>query len=145
MSKAIGPWTHKANAELREAKRLLLEETDGARRVSARLERARSAAGTQPPSLTKKKGKRQPTYFQRHRDRMNYAELRRKKIPIGTGVTEGTCRHLVVDRLRRSGMTWSKPGGQALMNLRALVVSERFEAGWASLLLANTRRLKRCA
>ena len=27
-------------------------------------------------------------------------------------------------------MTWSKPGGEAILSLRALVMSERFDAAW---------------
>lgn len=145
ISLANGASTLDTQAKIREAKRRLLEMPGGAERVFAALDRSRRAAGTLPSSLNKTTGKRQPTYYQRHRKRMNYLELREQHIPIGTGVTEGTCRHLVVDRLRRSGMTWSEPGGQAVMNLRALVVSNRFELGWDCLVEANRRRLRACA
>ncbi len=39
---------------------------------------------------------------------------------IGTGVIEGTCHHLVKDRMELSGMRWSIPGAGALLALRAV-------------------------
>lgn len=38
--------------------------------------------------------------------------------PVGTGVIEGTCRHLVKDRMELSGMRWTVAG--ALLALRAV-------------------------
>ena len=40
--------------------------------------------------------------------------------PIGTGVIEGACRHLVKDRCELSGMRWSKEGAEALLQLRSV-------------------------
>ena len=41
-------------------------------------------------------------------------------------------------RLKRSGMRWRRPGGQAILTLRALVQSSRFDQAWA--LLSETYR-----
>lgn len=59
-------------------------------------------------------------YFQAHLGRMQYAEYLAAGYPIATGVIEGACRHLVKDRLERSGMRWTLEGAQAMLNLRAL-------------------------
>lgn len=142
LSMANGASTVDTQDKFREAKRLLLEEKDGAERVFEELGELRRRAGTEARSARKTRGRRQPTYFERHRDRMNYAALREQNLPIGTGVTEGTCRHLVVDRLRRSGMRWSERGGQAVMTLRSLAISGRFEAAWTCLMKANAQRLR---
>jgi hypothetical protein len=51
--------------------------------------------------------------------------------PIGTGVIEGACRHLVKDRFELSGMRWSVPGAEALLHLRSVCENEdwdQFEA-----------------
>ncbi len=69
-------------------------------------------------------------YFTRHRARMNYAELIARKLPIGSGVIEGTCKSLASDRLKRAGMRWDPRGGQAVLNLRAWTQSGRFETAW---------------
>lgn len=59
-------------------------------------------------------------YFRRNLPYMDYAEYLRRGWPIGTGVIEGTCRHLVKDRLELSGMRWTIPGADALLALRAV-------------------------
>lgn len=72
-------------------------------------------------------------YFRRHRHRMAYAGLRERHLPIGSGVIEAACKTLASERLKRSGMRWRHAGGQAILTVRALVQSERFEHGWAML------------
>ena len=59
-------------------------------------------------------------YFEAHLSRMKYGEYLAAGFPIATGVIEGDCRHLVKDRLERSGMSWTLEGAQAMLNLRAL-------------------------
>lgn len=72
-------------------------------------------------------------YFRRHRDRMAYAALEAQHLPIGSGVIEATCKSLASDRLKRAGMRWDRRGGQAILNLRSWVQSERFDAAWCLL------------
>jgi hypothetical protein len=70
------------------------------------------------------------SYFRDHRHRMRYADLRAQHLPIGSGVVEAACKTLVSQRLKRSGMRWRLPGGQAILTFRALCQSERFERAW---------------
>jgi hypothetical protein len=51
---------------------------------------------------------------------MHYEEYLASGWPIGTGVIEGACRHLVKDRCELSGMRWSKEGAEALLQLRSV-------------------------
>jgi hypothetical protein len=70
-------------------------------------------------------------YFAVHAQRMKYDEYLAKGYPIATGVIEGACRHLVKDRMERSGMRWTLAGAKAILNLRAVRESgywERFQA-----------------
>jgi hypothetical protein len=69
-------------------------------------------------------------YFERNRERMRYDEYLREGYPIASGVIEGACRHVVKDRLERTGMSWTKPGAQALLHLRSVAVSGQ----WAEFL-----------
>jgi hypothetical protein len=69
-------------------------------------------------------------YFREHRHRMRYSDLRAQLLPIGSGVVEAACKTLVSQRLKRSGMRWRVPGGQAIVTFRALCQSERFERAW---------------
>jgi len=78
-------------------------------------------------------------YFAAHLERMQYDEYLAAGYPIATGVIEGACRHLVKDRMERSGMRWTLEGAQAMLDLRALRQSsywERFQQRTAS---TNTR------
>ena len=59
-------------------------------------------------------------YLRRNRPYMDYANYLRHGWPIGTGVVEGTCRHLVKDRMELSGMRWTLSGAGALLALRAV-------------------------
>jgi len=69
-------------------------------------------------------------YFTRNRKRMNYAEYRRKGFPIGSGVVEAGCKTLIGHRFKRAGMRWSIDGGQNILNLRAAVLSDRWDPFW---------------
>jgi hypothetical protein len=59
-------------------------------------------------------------YFTTHARRMNYHEYLAAGCPIATGVIEGACRHLVKDRMERSGMRWTQAHAQAMLDLRAV-------------------------
>jgi hypothetical protein len=69
-------------------------------------------------------------YFERNRDRMKYDEYLAAGYPIGSGVVEGACRHLVKDRLERTGMRWLPSGAQAMLDLRATYLNGEWNAFW---------------
>ena len=77
-------------------------------------------------------------YFRNHRHRMGYAEAKARHLPIGSGVVEAACKTLVTQRMKRSGMRWRHAGGQAILTLRALIQSKRFDSAWE--LLSGTYR-----
>lgn len=58
-------------------------------------------------------------YFTTHAGRMRYDKYLAAGCPIATGIIEGACRHLVKDRMERSGMRWTQTGAQAMLNVRA--------------------------
>lgn len=72
-------------------------------------------------------------YFRRNRHRMQYAALASQKLPIGSGIVEAACKTLVTQRLKQSGMRWGEPGGQAILTLRSLIQSNRFDRAWSLL------------
>jgi len=71
-------------------------------------------------------------YFQRNRHRMNYANFQRRGLPIGSGPVEAACKTIVKDRLCKSGMRWSREGGQHVLHLRSIVKSGRWDKFWES-------------
>ncbi len=81
---------------------------------------------------TRRKTVREVTgYFERNRARMKYDEYLAAGYPIGSGVVEGACRHLVKDRLERAGMRWYPDGAQAMLNLRATYLNGEWDSFWA--------------
>jgi hypothetical protein len=72
----------------------------------------------------------QRAYFETHRHRMRYADFRAKGYQIGSGPVESACKRVVGLRLKQAGMRWSAHGAQAMVHLRALVLSQRWDAFW---------------
>lgn len=70
-------------------------------------------------------------YLQHNRTRMNYFELRQKNLPIGSGVVEAACKNLIGARMKKSGMRWTIDGGQTVLTLRSLILSNRWEQFWS--------------
>jgi hypothetical protein len=69
-------------------------------------------------------------YFEENRQRLGYAEALKRNLPIGSGVVESAGRHIVQQRLKQSGMRWSIPGAQAILNLRTRHRNGQFEQYW---------------
>jgi hypothetical protein len=63
-------------------------------------------------------------YLHRNRPFMDYQRYLALGWPIGTGVVEGACRHLVKDRFEQAGMRWSIAGAQTLLDLRSVVFND---------------------
>jgi hypothetical protein len=76
---------------------------------------------------------RELKYFRNHRVRMRYATYLDQNLPIGSGVVEAACKTLVAQRMKRSGMRWLSSGGQAILTLRSLIQSDRWERAWGLL------------
>ena len=66
-------------------------------------------------------------YFANNQHRMRYHEYLKAGYPIASGVIEGACRHVVKDRLERTGMTWTVPGAQAMLSLRCIHLSQSWD------------------
>jgi hypothetical protein len=80
-------------------------------------------------------------YFERNRDRMKYDVYLAAGYPIGSGVVEGACRHLVKDRMERTGMRWLPSGAQAMLDLRATYLNGEWDAFRDFHLLQEDQRL----
>ena len=86
------------------------------------------AAETGP--FTQKEGEKLTAicdYFERHQSRMRYDDYLAQGYPIASGVIEGACRHVVKDRLERTGMRWTIPGARNMLNLRCLSINEKWK------------------
>ena len=70
------------------------------------------------------------TFFENNQDRMDYRRFRRRGWPIGSGPVEAAGKTLVKVRMCRSGMRWSRSGGQYILSLRTYLKSERWDIMW---------------
>ena len=66
-------------------------------------------------------------YLENNLERMRYNEYLAAGYPIASGVIEGACRHLVKDRMERTGMRWREPSAGSMLFVRALEVTELWE------------------
>jgi hypothetical protein len=86
--------------------------------------------------------KKELTYFRNQRPRMQYAHYLAQGWPIASGVVEAACKTLVTQRMKCSGMSWGQDGGQAVLTLRSLIQSNRWEPAWALLRTAFYQPVK---
>lgn len=72
------------------------------------------------------------SYLHHNQNRIDYQRYLQLGLMIGSGVVESTNRRIVTQRLKQSGMFWSKRGAQAVMSLRAcyLSASNRWHDFW---------------
>ena len=54
---------------------------------------------------------------------MRYRPYTSQRLPIGSGITEAACKMVLTQRLKRSGMSWTRAGGQVMLDLRVIWLS----------------------
>ena len=135
---AWGESTVASKVQFERLKTLLKEAEDGAERVIRTLRYQRNKAkGYKHTCLD-----RELTYFCNQRHRMHYADYLSKHLPIASGVMEASCKTLVTQRFKRSGMAWTIAGGQGILTLRSLIQSDRWVAAWQLLQVSFRKEVK---
>ena len=71
------------------------------------------------------------TYLKNHKSYMRYHEYLAQGYPIGSGVVESACSHVVKNRMELPGARWSVSGAEAILQLRSVVKSQDWDAYWA--------------
>jgi hypothetical protein len=123
---AWGESTPRSKAEFERLKTLLKEADNGAERIIRVLKYHRDRAS----GHKRKRLQTQLTYSRNQKHRMHYSEYIRTGLPIASGVMEASCKTLVTQRMKQSGMSWSQTGGQAILTLRSLIQSNRWQPAW---------------
>jgi hypothetical protein len=72
---------------------------------------------------------REIRYLTKHSDagRLRYHSFRRRGVPMGSGAIESTIRRVINLRLKGNGIYWTEENAEAVFQLRAAVVSGRWE------------------
>jgi hypothetical protein len=109
------------------------------RRVIGGIRQMVTKAGLSKPK--REKARQHLNYFAARSDYMKYDEYLAAGYPIGSGVVEGACRHLVKDRMEQTGMRWRIEGAQAVLSLRAVYVNDDWETFHADRIQAEQRKL----
>lgn len=122
-------WPHhpdKSKAKFETLRTILKEVEGGAAKVigSFRYYRGRLSGKSKEALQT------ELTYFLNQQPRMDYAVYLQQGLPIASGVIEATCKTLVTQRMKCSGMRWGRLGGQAILTLRSLIQSHRWQQSW---------------
>ena len=81
------------------------------------------------------------SYLAARAEYMKYDEYLAAGYPIGSGVVEGACRHLVKDRMEQAGMRWRIAGAQAILSLRSIYVNDDWDAFHADRIQTEQRKL----
>lgn len=71
------------------------------------------------------------SYFQNHKDHMNYAESAKDGIPIGSGSIESQCSQFQ-DRFKRRGQFWTKEGFAGLLEVSVRHQNGEIRSLWAA-------------
>ena len=70
------------------------------------------------------------TYFQTNTVRMRYAHYRKLGMFIGSGNVEAGCKAVIGQRLKLSGMRWTRPGATGILTLRCRQASGQWDQIW---------------
>jgi hypothetical protein len=116
----LGEWVEARKAELYEG------------RIDALLTEMRRQLALRPKTGPGNKGRRERLaevigYIERRREKLNYGELRRKDLEIGTGAVEGAVKNMIGKRFDHGGMRWIRERAEALLQLRCIEANGDWE------------------
>ena len=92
------------------------------------IEQAQAALPNTPNS--RPTARREIAYLDKNKDAMRYAAFQQQGLFIGSGVVEAGCKTIAAQRLKQSGMQWSKTGANSIIALRCAILSNRFQDYW---------------
>jgi hypothetical protein len=102
-----------------------------ARPVAAAIRDAITAAGPRLTPAQRSQARTAADYLDAKAPYLSYPKALAAGWPISSGVIEGTCRHLVKDRMDITGARWGTDTAEAVLKLRALHANGDFDAYWA--------------
>ena len=116
---ALGPDSSEASAWVQAQKAALTRSQ--LRLFFRRILRLYPNPAEAPPQV-----KQAVAYLWKNRRRMNYAAFRKAGFPISSGTVESAAKTLIQQRMKQAGMRWSRNGAQAMLALRARLLSQRW-------------------
>jgi hypothetical protein len=80
-------------------------------------------------------------YLRGHSLWMNYAERRRLRVPIGSGVTEAACKIVFTQRFKCAGMKWDVETGASILAMRVIALSGIWSEARDAMFESHTKTL----
>ena len=114
--KKLDRWTEQRRKELDKGK--VAQVINAIKRLSLSAEIAKEVC------------EKEISYFEKNKERMRYADFRKRGLFVGSGVLEAGCRAVIGQRLKQSGMHWSVNGANSIIALRCCLLSNRWEDFW---------------
>jgi hypothetical protein len=66
-------------------------------------------------------------YFQTRLPKLNYAEIKRKRLALGSGAVESAIRRVINMRVKSPSMFWDQDTAEAMLHLRAQLLAGRWD------------------
>jgi hypothetical protein len=76
-------------------------------------------------------------YLRQRTKWMQYSEYARLHLPLGSGIVEAACKTIFTQRLKLSGMRWTKEGAQVILDLRVILLSGVWDVAYRHTLESN--------
>lgn len=92
-----------------------------------------SAAATEPRQKEKAAGQEDVEYLSKRVRQMQYPAYEAAGWPLGSGVVESANKVVVEARLKGAGMRWERSNVNAMLALRNIVYSDRWDEAWAQI------------
>lgn len=85
-------------------------------------------------ATAKKEYSRAYRYIQERTQWMQYHVYQNQHLPLGSGITEAACKTIFTQRLKLSGMRWTKEGAQVVLDLRVVLLSGVWDEAYQQVL-----------
>lgn len=85
---------------------------------------------SQLPLEVREEIQKQIAYLENNRARMRYGTFRKQGYFYGSGVVEAGCRAVIGQRLKQSGMFWTRTGAENVIALRCALMGNRWDECW---------------
>jgi hypothetical protein len=105
--------------------------------IAAARRRLKALAPSSDEALEK-----QIAYFENQQSRMLYKTYREQGLFYGSGVVEAGCKAVIGQRLKESGMFWTKSGATSVLALRCALKGHRWDECWDRLHNSNYLKIK---
>ncbi len=92
-----------------------------------KIEKVVNAIGVLCRGRNSKKLKREKNCFIRNKTRMAYADMRRLRLPSGSGAMESAVRRVVNLRMKGAGIFWCEKSAEAMLLLRSFYKARRWD------------------